>query len=220
MELLDGIETRKSFRAFQPTPVPEEVIRGILKVASKSPSYTNSQPWEVVVVGGEKIEELSRILCTLVESDTPPNPDLPAPKNWPPELDRRTKEHGSKRLRTLGIERTDEQQRKDLMLANYKFYGAPCALFLYMDSTLSSWSIFDIGLFAQSIILAAHAVGLGSCLQATLASYPDAIRKFFGIPKTKHLILGISIGYPNLKAPINTYQSERVSLDNFVQWQT
>ncbi len=220
MELLEGIETRGSFRAFKPTPIAKEVLERILKAAGKSPSYTNTQPWEVAVISGEKKEEFSRILCELVKSDITPNPDLPSPQNWPPELERRAKEHGMKRFQAIGIEREDERQRKELRLSNFKFYGAPCVLFLFMDSTLSSWSIFDMGLFAQSIIPAAHSFGVGSCLQASLASYPDAVREFLGIPRTKQLVLGISLGYPNLEARINTYQSTRVGLDDFVQWYT
>ncbi len=218
MELLEGIETRRSFRAFKPTPIPEETLRRILKAASKSPSYTNTQPWEVAVVTGKKKEELSKILYNLAKSDVTPNPDMPSPGNWPPELDRRAREHGTKRFKALGIERENEQQRKKLRLMNFEFYGAPCVLFLFMDSTLGSWSIFDMGLFAQSFSLAAHAFGLGSCLQAQLASYPDAVRDFLGIPKTKKLILGISMGYPDLEAKINSYRSERAGLDAFVRW--
>ncbi len=217
MELLQGIETRRSFRAFKSTPIPRETIERILQAASKSPSYKNTQPWEVVVVSGKKKEELSNILYEMARSDVRPNPDLPLPEVWPPELERRTKEHGAKRLRALGVERENEQQRKELRLRNFKFYGAPCVLFLFVDSTLTSWSVFDMGLFAQSLILAAHSFGLGSCLQASIANYPDAVREFLGIPRTKLLVLGISMGYPDLEAAINKYQSSRVSPNDFVK---
>ena len=220
MELLEGIETRRSIRAFKSTPITREVLERILKAAGKSPSFTNTQPWEVAVISGKKKEELSRTLCDLVKSDITPNPDLPLPQNWPPELERRAKEHGMKRFKAIGIEREDEWQRKELRLSNFKFYGGPCVLFLFMDSELGSWSVFDMGLFAQSIILAAHSFGVGSCLQASLASYPDAVREFLGLPRTKQLVLGISLGYPDLEARINTYQSSRVGLDDFVQWYT
>jgi len=220
MELLEGIETRRSFRAFKSTPITKEILERILKAASKSPSYTDTQPWEVVVISGKRKEELSRILCDLVKSDITPNPDIPLSKNWPPELNRRAKEHGMKRFKAIGVERANEQQRKALSLLNFEFYGAPCVLFLFMDSELGSWSVFDMGLFAQTLILAAHSFGVGSCLQASLARDPDAVREFLGIPRTKKLVLGISIGYPDLEARINTYQSERVGLDDFVRWHT
>ncbi|MFH0769182.1 MAG: nitroreductase family protein, partial [Chloroflexota bacterium] len=68
MELTEGIETRRSIRAFKSTPIPEDTIKAILKTASRSPSYTNTQPWEVAVVTGKKKEELSKILCNLANS--------------------------------------------------------------------------------------------------------------------------------------------------------
>ncbi len=218
MELLKGIATRRSSRAFISDPIPKETMERILEAAVRSPSYTNTQPWEVVVVSGKKKDELGKILCDMAEANFPTDPDLPAPKDWPPDLDRRAKEHGTRRFRALGIERENEQQRKELRLLNFKFYGAPCVLFIFMDRTLTSWSIFDIGLFAQSLILAAHSLGLGSCLQASIAGYPDVVRDFLRIPKTKLLVLGISIGYPDLEAPINTYQSSRASSKDFVRW--
>ena len=218
MELLEGIATRRSFRAFGSTPISKETVDKILEVAARSPSARNTQPWEVVVVSGKKKDELSRILYRMAESGIPANPDLPTPKDWPPALAERAKEHGARRFRALGIERENEQQRKELRLLNFKFYGAPCVIFLFMERTLTSLSIFDMGLFAQSLILAAHSLGLGSCLQASIADYPDAVRDFLGIPKTKLLVLGIAIGYPDLKAPINTYQSTRIDLDDFVRW--
>lgn len=217
MELLEGIETRKSYRAFRNAPVPEEIVERILKAAGRSPSYTNTQPWEVAVVSGKKKEELSKLLYEMAKSDVASNPDLPAPTAWPPELEKRAREHGARRFKALGIERENAQQRKGLRLRNFEFYGAPCVIFLFMERTLSHYSIFDLGLFAQSLVLAAHSFGLGSCLQAALASYPDAVREFLGIPKTKLLVLGISIGYADLEAPINTYQSARVGLDDFVR---
>ncbi len=218
MELLEGIETRRSLRAFKATPITAEVLEKILKAAGKSPSYTNTQPWQVAVISGEKQAGLSKILYGLVESDIAPNPDLPSPGDWPPELERRAREHGMRRFQAIGIERENVQQRKELRLANFKFYEAPCVLFLFMDRMLGSWSIFDMGLFAQTLILAAHSFGIGSCLQAALAGYPDAVREFLGIAATKQLVLGISMGYPDLEAGINSYHSTRVGLDDFVQW--
>lgn len=105
-----------------------------------------------------------------------------------------------------------------MRMRNFEFYGAPCALFLFMDRSLTPWSIFDMGLFAQSILLAAHSFGLESCLQAMLAIYPDAVRGLLNIPKSKQLVIGISLGYPDLEARINSYRSERIPPDNFVKW--
>ena len=112
----------------------------------------------------------------------------------------------------------NEAQRKELRLANFRFYGAPSAIFLFIDRSLGSWSVFDMGLFAQTVALAAHSLGLGTCLQASLANYPDAVREFFGIPNTKLLLMGISIGYPDAEAMINTYQATRLTPADFTKW--
>lgn len=218
MELLEGIQTRRSTRAFKSTPIPEETIRKVLQAAGQSPSYTNTQPWEVAVVTGKKRDELSQRIYDLSNAGAKPNPDMTPVQGWPPEMERRSMEHAARRCDTVGVKREDKAGRKEMTLANFKFYGAPCALFLFMDRSLGTWSIFDMGLFAQSICLAAHSFGLGSCLQAQLNTYPDVVRECLGLPQTKRLIIGISMGYPDLDASINTYRSSRVGLDQLVRW--
>jgi nitroreductase len=218
MELLEGIETRKSCRAFKSAPVARETIEKILQVAGRSPSYTNTQPWEVAIVSGEKKTELAAILRRSAEAGTPGSPDMPQPRQWPPDLDRRAKEHGSRRYEAMGIARDDKERRRELSLANFDFYDAPCVLFIFLESDLTPWSIYDAGLFSQSLALAAHGLGLGTCLQASLGNYPDAVRNFLGIPGTKRLVLGISLGYPDTDALINHYQSNRAALGEFVSW--
>ena len=151
MELLQGIETRRSMRGFKDTPVTEDTIRRILQAAGRSPSYTNTQPWEVVVVMGKKRDALSKILYDLAASGNPGGSDMPRQDTWPAELDRRSKEHGARRFSALNVGRDDAALRKELRLTNFKFFDAPCALFLFMDSTLGAWSTFDMGLFAQTL---------------------------------------------------------------------
>lgn len=218
MDLLEGLKTRYSCRAFKPDPIPKAEIAQVLETARHSPSYTNTQPWEVAVVTGTKKEQLSTALCALYEIDMPGNSDLQLPKEWPEELDKRAKEHGADRYTALGVERNDNVRRKELRLLNYKFYSAPCGLFVFIERGLTTWSIFDAGLFAQTLILAAHSHGLGTCLQASITSYPDTIKEFLGIPVNKLLVIGISMGYPDLGAPINAYKSARKKIEEYVKW--
>jgi nitroreductase len=218
VEVIEGIETRKSHRAFESTPIPEETIERILSAARRSPSYTNTQPWEVAVVCGNKKDELSKILFDMAKSGVAANPDLPFPKTWPEELGGRAKEHSRRRFEVMGVRPDDVQRKEEIRLQNYQFYGAPCVIFLFMDGDLTSWSVFDMGLFTQSIVLAAHALGLGSCIQASITGYSSVIREFLGIPPIKSLVLGISIGYPDMESPVNSYQSNRAGLDQFVKF--
>jgi nitroreductase len=218
MEVLEGIKTRRSTRGFKPAPVPRDVINKILEAVSNTPSYTNTQPWEVVVVSGKKKDELSRVIFELAKAKAPTSPDLPMPGGWPPEHQARSGEHGARRLSTLGIERGDEAGRENLRLMNFEFYGAPCAVFLFIDGTLGEWSIFDMGLFAQNLILAAHALGVESVLQASVTNYAPQIKKFLGVPEGKKLIIGISLGYPDEGAKLNAYRSIKQKSAEFTRW--
>ncbi len=218
MELIDGIATRRSVRGFRATPVPEALLRQVLQVAGRSPSYTNTQPWEVSVVTGAKRDQLSLVLHDLAAAPAPVQSEVAAPLQWPAQLERRASEHNARRFKALAVERDDKGTRNALRLMNYQFFGAPCVLLLWLDKSLSEWSTFDLGLFTQTLALAAHGVGLGTCLQASLTHYPDVVRAFLGVPESKRLMLGISIGYSDPDAKLNNYQSARANLDEFVSW--
>ncbi len=104
MELIEGIEEMRSIRAFKPALVARHVLESIIKTAQRSPSYKNTQPWEVIVVCSEKKDKLSMILVELAEKDTPANPDIPLPPPWPEELKRRLTESMIRRTEHLGID--------------------------------------------------------------------------------------------------------------------
>ena len=218
MDLIEGIETRRSIRAFKDTPIPEETLNKILKAAGNSPSYTNTQPWEVAVVCGEKKADLSKLIYDLAGKKAESHPDLPKPKGWPPDHKVRSRDHGARRMAALGVEPDDKAEKAKLGLMNFEFYGGPCAVFLFMDGSLNEWSVFDMGLFAQSLILAAHSFGVESCLQASVTSYAPEIKEFLGVPESKKLIICIALGYPDFAAKLNTYRAIKQPPEAFTKW--
>jgi nitroreductase len=219
MEVCKCIKTRQSVRAFTSKRIPKSVMKKILQAASISPSYTNTQPWEVVVVSGKKRDELKEMLINLAKGKAPTNPDIPTPKGWPAGLDERAREHGARRLSTLGVARDDAAGREGLRLMNFEFYGAPCAVLLFIDGSLGEWSIYDMGLFTQNLILAAHSFGVESCLQASVTGYAPEIKTFLGITENnKKLVICIAMGYPDDKAILNTYKSSKQKPDAFTRW--
>jgi len=218
MDLVEGIETRTSFRAFESTSIPEDTLHKILTAASNSPSYTNTQPWEVALVRGKTKDDLGKMISDLASKKMEIHPDISKPKGWPPEHEARARDHGRRRLAALGVERDDETERQKLRLMNFDFYGGPCAIFLFMDGSLGEWSIFDMGLFAQNLILAAHSFGVGSCLQASVTDYAREVKKFLGVPESKKLVICISLGYPDKKAKLNTYRAIKEKPEEFTKW--
>jgi nitroreductase len=217
MDAIECIKTRMSIRKFKPDPVPLEILRNVIDTAKWSPSYKNTQPWEVVIVSGKKKEELSKILVELLESDTKPSPDIPEPLSWPPVIDARITALLKKRSELTGVDMFSLEALRKAKIANFRFYGAPHGIFLFQDSTLPTWSIFDMGLFAQSLMLVARANRLGTVPQAFLTDYAQQVKEFLGIPETKRLVLGISIGYPDLVSPVNSFRTDRVETDEIMR---
>ena len=218
MDAVECIRTRMSIRKFKPEPVPMTLLKTVVDLAKWSPSYKNTQPWEVVIVSGKKKEELSEILIGLVENGTKPAPDIPEPQSWPPVMEARIDALMKKRSELTGVDLYSSDALRKAKIANFQFYGAPHGMFLFQDSSLPIWSVFDMGLFAQSLMLAAHSHGLGTVPQAFVTDYARHVKEFLGIPGTKRLVLGISIGYPDLESPVNQFRTDRVATDEIVRF--
>ncbi|RJQ49370.1 MAG: hypothetical protein C4538_02360 [Nitrospiraceae bacterium] len=218
MDATECIKTRRSIRKFKHEPVPKDILLNVIDTAKWSPSYKNTQPWEVVILSGKKKDALSQILISLLEKDEKPCPDIPEPLSWPPVQDARIADLYTKRAEASGIDLNDPEILKKAKKANFSFYGAPHAIYLFQESSLPLWSLFDFGLFAQSLMLAAHAHGLGTVPQAFATDYAKDVKKFLHIPDSKRLVLGISIGYPDLGSPANAFRTSRVSSDEIVEW--
>lgn len=209
MDAVDCIQTRMSIRAFKKDPVPAELLKKIIETACWSPSYKNSQPWEVLVLSGAKKEGLSAMLVDLLESGAEPCPDLAAPESWPAAEQARIDHLFALRKEKTGIDLSAPEWIVKAKKVNFHFYGAPHAIYLYQDNLLSQWSLFDLGLFAQSLMLSAHAHGLGTVPQAFATDYARDVKKYLDIPVSKRLVLGLSVGYPDMDAPANVLRTDR-----------
>jgi nitroreductase len=218
MELKEAIMTRYSCRSFKPEPVPEAVIQNILTVAARSPSYANTQPWEVAVVMGKKLAELNKRRDELIQANVPANPDMPPQPAWPAPHHERTKAFAVQRQEVMNQAKADAASRYDATTQSSPVFGAPAAIFLFVDKTLLDWSIYDMGLFSQSLVLAAHERGLGTCIQAGIVRYPAEVRKILGISDTKKLVVGISIGYPLKESKMNQMRTPRTDIKELTKW--
>ncbi len=218
MDAIECIKTRISIRKFKPEPVPKEILMAVIDAARWSPSYKNSQPWEIAIVSGKKKEGLSEILISMIERGEEPDPDIPEPLSWPLDIDTRIKQHLKRRGEHFGIDLTSPEMIKRAKIANFNFYGAPHGMFLFQDSSLTPWSILDMGIFAQSIMLSAHAYGLGTVPQAFLTDYAKTVKDYLGISGSKRLVLGISIGYPDMQDRANSFRSSRVDVKDILRF--
>ena len=218
MDAIDCIKSRMSIRAFKPEPVPQELLKEIIDAAKWSPSYKNTQPWEVMVISGAKKAALSTMMMELLEKGEEPAPDLPAPVSWPPAQETRIAHLFKRRCEETGINLADPKVVHTSKIVNFKFYKAPHAIYLFQDTSLSQWSLFDLGLFAQSLMLAAHANGIGTVPQAFATDYSRQIKEFLSIPESKRLVLGLSVGYPDMDSPVNRFRTDRAPTEELVSW--
>jgi Nitroreductase len=195
MDVTTALKSRFTCRAFKPDLLDKETIMKIMEAANHSPSWGNTQPWEVFVASGQALDRLRSMYTDYFERDVPLTPELERPVEWPPALKERYQALGKMRLANLGIERNDEEGRRFNMAQNFNFFGAPAVAFLCMDRSLTHWSLFDLGLLAQSIMLAAEQYGVSSAIAVQFASYPDLVRTELEIPETLCITIGIALGY-------------------------
>ena len=218
-EIVDeALTSRRSVHAFLPTPVDDETVKDILRVAARAPSGTNMQPWKAYVVTGDKKQELSdAILNSGVRAEKAKwdeyryYPD----QFFEPYLTRR-RAVGFALYSLLGIGRRDTDRMRAQHDRNFVFFDAPVGMIFTIDRRLNQGSWIDHGMFLQSIMIAARGRGLHTCPQAAFAPYHRQIRPLLGIPDEEIVVCGMALGYEDESKPENALRSERAPLDEFV----
>jgi nitroreductase len=214
MDLHEILERRASTRAFTPEPVPPATLDRVLRAALASPSWANTQPYRLAVATDAACDALRRALLAATEREIP-NGDHLLLFDYPPELQARRRATGFGLYETMGIARGDRDGREAQYKRNFAFFDAPAVAFLFAHEALGSYSILDAGVFLQSLLLAAAAEGLGTCAQASLASYPHVVRRHFEVPDGYRLLCGISIGWPD-EAPENRFRPGRMPMEELL----
>ena len=217
MEVMTAIGGRRSVRAFTPEPVPREVLESIMEAALKAPSWENTQPWEFAVIGGEVMNELRSAIMDKLRAGVKPNPEIPWPHFGGKHLER-AKASGKRLFQELGISKDDTQRIMDWRLSMPQFFGAPNGVIAYMDDSLNEWSILDIGLALENLMLAAWHHGVATCALSAAVTYPDVLRSVLNIPESKRIIVGVAVGYPDFSSKAATFRTDREPLEVLVAW--
>lgn len=210
------LSARKSVRVFKPDPVPLELVEELLALASRAPSGTNIQPWKVHVVAGEVRARLEAEVLAHRET----NPEDAAAEF--PRMSKR-KEPYTTRMRTLGkemyslleIPKGDQAANWAQWGRNYKFFDAPVGLIFTIDKDLDAMSFLDIGMFMQTFMLAAKTRGLDTCAQGAWNNFWSVTRRVLDVSDEEYIIVGMSLGYADETAAVNTLVAEREPVANF-----
>ena len=218
----DAIISRRSIRAFLPTPVPRSTVEVILSIASRAPSGTNTQPWNVWVLTGDSKTELSRKILAAYddpeEAATHREEYAYYPTEWrSPFIDRRRK-IGWDLYGLLQIGKTDKSRMHDQHGRNYSFFDAPVGLMFTIDRVMQRGSWLDFGMFLQNIMVAARARGLDTCPQAAFTQFHKIIMEHIGAPSHHMLVCGMSLGHADPSAVENQLVTEREPVSGFARF--
>lgn len=208
MSIHEILRRRASSRAFRPDPVDPAVLARIVDGALHSPSWSNTQPYRLALASGAACEALRRDLLAASRGAIPSG-EYPLLFDYPPPLNGRRRATGFGLYGVLGIARDDHAGREAQYRRNFAFFDAPTVAFLFAHEVLGAYAVLDAGVFLQSVLLLGAAEGLGMCAQASLASYPDVVRRHFDVPDGYRLLCGISIGHPT-DEPVNRFRPERM----------
>ncbi|WP_087543215.1 nitroreductase [Acinetobacter sp. WCHA29] len=219
----DAITARHSVRAFLDTPVATETIKDILNVAARAPSGTNTQPWKVYVVTGQKRAEMIERVCAAQQALFQ-QPELAEqyqetfayyPETWiSPFIDRR-RENGWGLYGLLGIQKGEKEKMAAQQLRNYQLFDAPVALYFTVNKAMGIGSKMDISMMIQNVMVAAKARGLDTCPQAAWNHFHPIVLDVLGAPDDEELVCTVALGYADPDHIVNTFITPREAVENF-----
>jgi len=219
MELKEAFRGRRSIRHFLPKPVSKKIIDDLIADSLWAPSWGNTQPWEIVAVTGEPLEKFKKQNREALLAGQASQPDIPMPGVWPDANKSRYRELGKSVLGSLAIAREDKEARFQHFARMFGLFDAPAIILVTIDKELLvEYAMLDVGVFLHGFCLLAHDRGLGTCMMAAIVGYPEIVRELFSIPQNKTIVMGAALGWPDPDAPVNQFERQRGSLDEFVQW--
>lgn len=213
-KLLSG---RYSCRAFRPNPVPKSTILEILRLAQKTASWNNVQPWQVHITSGAETERFASTLQEAVHTE-PHVSDFEWPSGYHGVYQDRRRACGFGLYAAVGIARGDREASARQTAENFKFFGAPHVAIITSDSAIGVYGAIDCGAYVSNFMLAAHSLNIATIAQGAIASRSQAVRKHFGMSDDRKVVCAISFGFADGSHPANAFRTTRADLNEVVAW--
>lgn len=218
MNVSEAVASRRSIRHFLQTPVPRDVLERVLEKAQRAPSGGNLQPWNVHILTGGALTRLCDGLAQVLPQGRAAHSTEYA--IYPAELADRygdsRHEVGESMYAALGVTREDKAGRLAQFTRNYRAFGAPMLMLVHTPRYMGPPQWADIGMWLQTVMLLLREEGLDSCAQEAWAVYQRHIREHVAIPSDHILFCGMSIGYRDPDAAVNSFPVARASLSEVV----
>jgi len=177
-DILKIIHARRSVRKYAATPIDNATIKILLDAAVHAPTAMHEEPWAFVVVQDQELlQHLSDVAKPIFVEEM-----------------RHLNSHGASH--SFG-----HFTRADFNI----FHGAP-ALIIICAKPSSKFVNADCWLAAENMMLAASAIGLGSCVigSAVAAMNINKVKKQLGIPDEYSAIAPVVVGVPDDATPATT----------------
>ena len=204
------MKERHSARDFQSKEIPEETLKEIIKTALDSPSWCNSQPWNVYVVTGNPLKEIIKEWIAKNEEKIKGYSDLPPVHRT--EFSERCQKNMEEEFKLIK-EKTNDPEMEAFWRKNIECFNAPAIVYLTLNKGHSKWSCYDLGGFGMALMLAAKDLGVDSVVAYELAKYPDVLRQYVKIPENEDIAVGIALGYENDNI-VNKFRAKKSTLDD------
>jgi nitroreductase len=206
------VSSRHSTRAYLPAEVPQAVLDKVFDIAQWAPSNCNTQPWPTHIASGDVRDKLAGAMSgALMEGKI--SMDFPYAGVYAGVYKERQYGAAQTLYAAVGIERGDKEGRQLQFMQNFNFFGAPHVAFIFMPEAFGLREACDVGMYAQTLMLAMTAHGLASCPQTALSFNADGVREILGVDSSEKLLFGISFGYPQVDADVNNALTDRSNLD-------
>jgi nitroreductase len=216
MNVTEAVFSRTSIRSFLEDPVSDELLKTLLEKSSRAASGGNLQPWKIFIVNNSAMKDFLEFQEGWTE------PEVPAYEIYPPKLKEpyRTSrfELGEQMYELLGIGRENKEARIAQVMENFRFFGAPCAFFCFIDRQMGPPQWSDLGMFLQTFMLLAKEAGLDTCAQEAWSMKHDSVSKFVKAEDSDMLFCGMAIGYKDDTATVNSLKSERRPLNEWAKF--
>ena len=200
------LSERHSCRAFLPEPVSAQTASRLFELGRRTPSWANVQPWHVAAVSGDALRRLTESMAAHAGDR---GPDYPFPVSYEGVYQQRRRASGWALYDAVGIERGNRDQSAAQAARNFTFFGAPFTAIISVECGLGVYGVLDCGLYVQTLLLAAQALGLGAIAQAAPASRAAFLHEWLSLPSDRAVLCAVSFGSADINDPANSFRTDR-----------
>ena len=220
MDFDEVVLGRRSIRGFRPDPVPKDVIREVVSLATRAPSSMNTQPWHLHVVTGEPLERIRAGNTERNLAGVPASREIRMHGPYEGVHRERQKAIALQLFDAMGIEWSDKVRRKDWVMRGFRQFDAPVSIVVAFDANLTEndIAIFDCGAVTNCLVNAAWSRGLGCVINGQGIAQSPVVREHAEIPDEHVIMSCVAMGYPVDDFPANDVVSTRRPVEEVISF--